>query len=86
VTSKTTGVAPGTDDDDEVPFLVALIIVSIALFVLICAAIFFYAASASKSGKTVARTVGGPLYSDYSSSSSEFFGPAADFDYDYYSY
>merc|ERR1712065_58694 len=79
-------VAPGTDDDDEVPFLVALIIVSIALFVLICAAIFFYAASASKSGKTVARTVGGPLYSDYSSSSSEFFGPAADFDYDYYSY
>merc|ERR1712065_75438 len=73
---QATGVAPGTDDDDEVPFLVALI----------CAAIFFYAASASKSGKTVARTVGGPLYSDYSSSSSEFFGPAADFDYDYYSY
>merc|ERR1712065_121825 len=62
---QATGVAPGTDDDDEVPFLVALIIVSIALFVLICAAIFFYAASASKSGKTVARTVGGPLYSDY---------------------
>merc|ERR1712065_36389 len=55
---QATGVAPGTDDDDEVPFLVALIIVSIALFVLICAAIFFYAASASKSGKTVARTVG----------------------------
>merc|ERR1712065_131909 len=39
---QATGVAPGTDDDDEVPFLVALIIVSIALFVLICAAIFFY--------------------------------------------
>merc|ERR1711916_382356 len=76
---QATGVADGTDDDDEVPLLVALI-------VLICAAIFFYAASASKSGKTVARTVGGPLYSDYSSSSSEFFGPAADFDYDYYSY
>lgn len=83
---QATGVAPGTDDDDEVPFLVALIIVSIALFVLICAAVFFYAASANKSGKTVARTVDGPLYSDYSSSSSEFFGPAADFDYDYYSY
>merc|ERR1711991_1042312 len=28
---QATGVAPGTDDDDEVPFLVALIIVSIAL-------------------------------------------------------